>query len=404
MEAGAGKGRNVPNETASSYTSSDVVAAARALAPLIAAHREEAEALRHLPRGVADALAAAGLLQMYLPRSMGGPELPPLTVFHAIEELSRADGSAGWCAMIASNIAGFVGWMPAGIGRAFAGQPADFRGAGSVRPQGRAYPVDGGYRVQGAWNFSSGVHHATWVMCTCVLMDGDRPRRSESGVSQTRTMWVPAPQGRIADTWSVVGMRGTGSHDFVVDDVFVPEAHSFSLTAAPCEPGPLYFPRLFNSVLWSATAANALGIARAAIDAFAAMAGQAGSTMSTALLRDRPMVQTRIAEAEAIVQAARAYAIDAVGTAWRAVCDGAAELDGPIAQSRLSIVHAMHEAVRAVDLVFHAAGTNAVYTRNPLERCFRDVHVAVQHAAGLPGQYESAGKALLGVRPADPGW
>ena len=383
---------------------SDVLAAARALAPLILAHRQEAESLRHLPRTLADALAAAGLLQMYLPRSMGGPELPPLTVFHAIEELSRADGSTGWCAMIASNISGFMGWLPAGVGRSFAGHPADFRGAGSIRPQGRAHRVDGGYRVRGSWDFSSGVHHATWVMCTCLLMDGEQPLRSETGAPRTRTLWVPATQGRIADTWSVVGMRGTGSHDFVVEDVFVPDAHSFSLTAPPCEPGPLYHPRQFNSVLWSATAANALGIARAAIDAFAAMATKASSTTSTALLRDRPMVQTRIAEAEAIVQAARAYVIDAVGNAWRAVCDGVAELDGPIAQARLAIVHAMHEAVRAVDLVFHAAGTNAVYTRNPLERCFRDVHVAVQHAAGLPGQYESAGKALLGLRPGEPGW
>ncbi|HUN41989.1 MAG TPA: acyl-CoA dehydrogenase family protein [Acetobacteraceae bacterium] len=392
------------NDTVPTQPPVNVVAAARALAPLILAHREEAETLCHLPHPVADALAAAGLLQMYLPRSMGGPELPPLTVFHAIEELSRADGSVGWCAMIASNISGFMGWMPADIGHRFAGHPANFRGAGSVRPQGRAYPVDGGYRVRGTWDFSSGVHHATWVMCTSLLMDGDRPLRSETGATRTRTLWVPASQGRIADTWSVVGMRGTGSHDFVVEDVFVPAAHSFSLAAPPCEPGPLYHPRLFNSMLWSATAANALGIARAAIDAFAAIAGQASSTMSTTLLRDRPMVQTRIAEAEAILQAARAYVIDAVGTAYGAVCDCAEELDARLAQSRLAIVHAMHEAVRAVDLVFHAAGTNAVYTRNPLERCFRDVHVAVQHAAGLPGQYESAGKALLGLRPTDPGW
>ena len=397
-------GSNVANDPAPTQPPSDIVAAARALAPLIQAHREAAESLRHLPLPLANALAAAGLLQAYLPRSMGGQEHAPLTVFRAIEELSRADGSVGWCAMIACDLSAFLSWMPPGIGRGFCGQPADFRGAGSVRPQGRAYPADGGYRVRGTWDFTSGVHHATWVMCTCLLMGGDRPLRSETGASRTRTMWVPASQGRIADTWSVVGMRGTGSHDFVVEDVFVPDAHSFSLTDPPSEPGPLYHPRLFFSALWTATAANALGIARGAIDAFAAMATQAGSTMSTTLLRDRPMVQTRVAEAEAIVQAARAYVLDAVGTAWRAVCDGAADLDAPVAQARLAIVHAMHEAVRATDLVFHAAGTNAVYTRNPLERCFRDVHVAVQHAAGLPGHYESAGKALLGLRPGDPGW
>ena len=399
-----GQDSNVATHTPPAPPPIDVVAAARTLAPLILAHREEAEAIRHMPRAVADALAAAGLLQMYLPRSMGGPELSPMTVFHAIEELSRLDGSAGWCGMIACNISAFTGWLPTEVGRSFAGSPADFRGAGSVRPQGQAYPVDGGYRVRGAWDFTSGVHHARWVMCTCVVMDGDRPGRTETGAPRIRTMWVPTAQGRIADTWSVVGMRGTGSHDFVVEDVFVPDAHCVWLAGPPCQPGPLYHPRLISSVVWTATAANALGIARGAIDAFLAMAAEAGTTMSTALLRDRPLVQTRVAEAEAIVQAARAYLLSAIGKAWDVVSAGDTEPGPAIAQARLAITHAMHEAVRAVDLVFHAAGTNAVYTRNPLERSFRDVHVAVQHAAGLPGHYESAGKVLLGLRPADPGW
>jgi len=398
------RNRNVATDTAPAQPPTDVLAAAQALAPLILAHRDEAEAIRHLPREVADALAASGLLQLYLPRAMGGPELSPLTVFAAIEALSRVDGSAGWCAMIACNISAFAGWLPTEVGRAFAGSPADFRGAGSVRPQGRAYPVGGGYRVRGSWDFTSGVHHAEWVMCTCVVMDGDRPVRSETGAPQIRTMWVPATQGRIADTWSVVGMRGTGSHDFVVEDVFVPETHCVWLAGPPSQPGPLYHPRLISSVVWTATAANALGIARGAIDAFVAMASQAGSTMSTTLLRDRALVQTRVAEAEAIVQAARAYVISAAGEALDVVSGGTGDPGPAIAQARLAITHGMHEAVRAVDLVFHAAGTNAVYTRNPLERCFRDVHVAVQHAAGLPGHYESAGKVLLGLRPTDSGW
>jgi indole-3-acetate monooxygenase len=126
--------------------------------------------------------------------------------------------------------------------------------------------------------------------------------------------------------------------------------------------------------------------------------------MSASLLRDRSMVQTRIAEAEAIVNAARAYVFDAVGRLWNTLSAGTTPSDQEITQGRLALVHAMHEAVRAVDKVFHAAGTNAIYTSLPLERAFRDIHVAVQHAAGLPGYFESAGKMLLGLRPADPGW
>ena len=155
---------------------------------------------------------------------------------------------------------------------------------------------------------------------------------------------------------------------------------------------------------WTATVANALGIARGAMDTFVALASQAHSTSSPTLLRDRPLVQTRVAEAEAILSAARAYVLTAVGAAWEAVCAGVPEPGPAIAQARLAITHGMHEAVRAVDVLFHAAGTNAVYRKHGLERYFRDVHAAVQHAAGLPSHIESAGKVLLGLRPGDIGW
>jgi indole-3-acetate monooxygenase len=382
----------------------DVVAAADELVPLIRAHQEHAEHLRRQPPEVAEALAAAGLLQMYLPKSMGGPEYPPLTAFRAIEVLSRADGSAGWCAMIASSLSAFMAWMPAELGPLLAGDPADFRGAGSVRAMGRAQPVEGGWLVSGQWDFASGVHGARWLNCTCVVMEGGTPRPSATGTPLTRTMWVPAGAATILDTWSVVGLRATGSHDFAVHDIFVPAAHSYSLAEPPRETGTLYHPRMLLISLWTGTAGNALGIARGAIDALVELAGRVSSTMSTALLRERPLVQTRVAEAAAIIRAARAYLFLAVGRAWAAVENGRDDPGPMVADARLAIVHAMHESVRAVDLVFHAAGTNAVYSRNPLERYFRDVHVAVQHAAGLPGHYESAGKVLLGLRPMDPGW
>ena len=126
--------------------------------------------------------------------------------------------------------------------------------------------------------------------------------------------------------------------------------------------------------------------------------------MSPGLLRDRTLVQARAAEAEAVINAARAYVLDAVGRVWALACAGSTDLDKAIMQARLAITHGMHEARRAVDLLFHAAGTNAVYAGNPLERCFRDIHVAIQHGAALPVHMESAGKALLGLRPIDPGW
>jgi alkylation response protein AidB-like acyl-CoA dehydrogenase len=381
-----------------------IVAAAMALAPAIRAARDEAEQMRQTPPALAAEITRAGIYQMYLPRSAGGPETPPLTAFRVVEAMSRVDGSVGWCAMIATSISMSVGRLPADVGRELAGTPADYRGAGSARPGGRAWAVDGGFRVKGRWNFASGIQNARWLYCTCIMMDDETPVLTPAGTPLLRAVWVPRESVTIVDTWQVMGMRGTGSQDFTVDDVFVPERRSCLSEAAPVETGPLYNRRAWYVHLWTPSAGNALGIARGAIDSLAEIAATEASTMSANLLRDRPMVQARIAEAEAIVNAARAYVFDAVGRLWAMLCAGETPSDQMIAQGRLALVHAMHEAVRAVDKVFHAAGTNAIYTRLPLERAFRDVHVAVQHAAGLPGYFESAGKALLGVRPSDPGW
>jgi len=378
-----------------------IAARAAELAPLIAATREEGEALRRTPPQVVEALAGAGLLQMFLPRALGGQELPPLAAFRAIEEVSRADGSVGWCAMIGTVLSLFTGWLTTDVARSIVGAPAGLRAAGSLRPQGEARVVPGGYRISGRWNFASGVTYADWLYCTCRVMDGDAPRLIATGAPVTRAAWLPAADARIEDTWQVVGLRATGSHDFVVEDVFVEAARTTSFAEPPVELGQLYAPRLFFVTLWVVVAANALGIARGAIDAFAALAGES-STSSLVPLRDRPAVQHSAAEAEAILGAARAFVLDAAATALRGA-DGA-EQDRAIARARLAITHAMHEAVRAVDGVFHAAGTNAIYSANPLERHFRDVHVVVQHNAAFRTHYESAGKALLGLRPTDPGW
>jgi indole-3-acetate monooxygenase len=291
--------------------------------------------------------------------------------------------------MIATDVSLALGLLRAEIGRQLCGFPANFRGAGSLRPLGSAYPGSGGYRVQGHWNLASGIDHANWLYCPCIVMDKDKPQLTEAGTPKIRAMLVPSDQATIQDTWSVVGMRGTGSQDFVVDDVFVPDARTCFLGGPAVEVGPLYNPRLVFVILFTAVVANSLGIARAAINAFIELAAKATSTRSTDVLRDRPLVQMRLAEAEAILNAARA---------------GISDPSLAIAQARLSIVHAMHEAVRSVDLVFHAAGTNAIYTRNPLERYFRDIHVAVQHNAAFPAQYESAGKVLMCLRPTDIGW
>ncbi|MFM9884523.1 MAG: acyl-CoA dehydrogenase family protein, partial [Burkholderiales bacterium] len=188
----------------------DALNVARGLIPSVIAARDECERLRHVPPSLAEALGKAGLLQMSLPRSMGGEEVAPLDAFDAIEEISKADGSIGWCAMIASVLTAFTGWLPTEVGRAMSGEPADLRLGGSIRPQGRARMVNGGYRVDGQWDFASGIHHARWVVCPCVVMDGDKAVLTPAGAPKTRIMWLPSSSIKIIDTWDVVGLRGTG--------------------------------------------------------------------------------------------------------------------------------------------------------------------------------------------------
>src|SRR5574341_366476 len=175
----------------------DVVAAAMNLAPHIRAVREELEATRRVPVALVQALNDAGLFRPYLPRVLGGPELPPVTVFRAIEEIAKADGSVGWCTMIASGVSLLIGWLHPDVGRALFGQPPDVRIAGSLRPEGQASPVEGGYRIRGRWDFASGINHANWLLCTCTIMDGNAPRQTPAGVPATRSMLIPADAATI---------------------------------------------------------------------------------------------------------------------------------------------------------------------------------------------------------------
>ncbi len=382
----------------------DIVAAAAALGPRIHEAREELDESRQLPSHLAQELNRAGLLQLYLPRALGGSETDPLTAYRAVEELSKIDGSVGWCSYILSSGAHFMGWLPPKAALDIVGQPPDLRASGSLRPEGEALAVDGGYRVSGQWDFASGIDQANWLMCTCRIKDRRGPLLRRDGAPATKTLVLPADMGAVIDTWSVVGMRGTGSKDFVVDDVFVPAERAFSLEDEPYDPAPLYNRRFVMVAIWALNVATSLGMARGAIDAFLELANSLRSTSSPTLLRDRQSVQAAVGQAEAMVSGARAYVLDAIGAAWQAVCEDAPDPGPQIARARLAIYHAIHETVRAVGLLFHAAGTNAIRRKHPLERFFRDAHVAAQNAAGLSSNAESAGRVLLGIEPIGIGW
>ena len=392
------------NPVTSSLT--EPVAQAKNLYGSIRAAREYMDTQQRFPSELVDALRVGNFFQLGLPRALGGPENHPLVSFEAIEALARADGSVGWCAAISTSVSLFSGgWLDTSVGQTFFGQPPDARMSGSVRAEGRAELANHGYLVTGQWDFASNIYQARWIFCTCQLWQNGEPQLSCTGTPKVRTMLISTENVILVPTWSVIGMRGTGSHDFKVDNVFVPEEHAFSLADPPRNSGLLYHPRLSMISAWTTTAAVSLGIGRGALDAFESLACRVGSTSARdRLLRDRPWVQQNMAEAEAIIQGAREYLIEAVGRAWETMKEDHFDPGPAIAHARLAVTHAMHEAVRAVDKLFHAAGTNAVYEKNDIERYFRDAHVAVQHAAGQRSHYETAGKALLGTPLKEPGW
>jgi alkylation response protein AidB-like acyl-CoA dehydrogenase len=370
---------------------SDPLAAACALEPLIRATVDEAEAARRFPGRVIAAMAEARIFRQLVPRVAGGDELDPITMLDVVEAVSRVDGSAGWVTMIGSG-AGFVtGYLDTNVSREIFADPDACLCGNIGAPAARAVAVRGGYRVSGRWPFVSGCEHST--VCRPRSCTGCRRRRPGCcpRSRRTRIMVFPQHDARIIDTWSATGLRATGSHDVSVADVFVPEERSLWWSDGPRQPGPLY-PVRFMLV---AHAAHALGIARAAIDALVDLAESKKPTRSTSLLRDLPLMQANLAQAEGLVQAARAFMWQITAEVWDLLCNDRPVTPRHRALLRLGMTVAVQSAAQAVDLMWAAAGSSPVYTSSPLERCFRDIHVATQHAAVGLFSLETIGSALI---------
>jgi alkylation response protein AidB-like acyl-CoA dehydrogenase len=243
------------------------------IAPIIRAHAAEAEAQRRLSRPVVDAMLQAGLYSMARPKAFGGLEVDPLTMFRVIEEVARQDSAAGWNLQIAATNCNMA-WLPdEGAAEILNSHPNTII-AGSFTPGPRAMPVDGGYRLSGQWPFVSGSRDAHWFEFLPQIMDGDQPLRNDQGSPVQRLMFLPANKATILDTWHTLGMRGTGSDDVAVSDLFIPERHTALLV--PLEkPGTAYQGPLYRLTIWvpiGLIAPVALGIARAAIDDLLALA------------------------------------------------------------------------------------------------------------------------------------
>jgi len=367
-------------------TPTDLREAARRLVPKIRAARDYGEQHRQLEPGVLAAMHEAKLFRMLLPADTGGLQTDLATAMEAVELVAEADGAVGWNLMIGMTYGVWASRLPVATAREIYGAP-DAIVAGALRPTGTARPVTGGYLCDGRWSFASGIGHSAWWIAGCATPD--------AGV---RIVFFPARDGELIDTWSVGGMRGTGSHDYAVHQLVVPDERTITFDTPSRLDAPLYRLPLF-ALLDSAMATVPIGIARAAIDAFVAMAGARTSHDSTTAAANRPMMQADLGRAEAALQAARAWLYASVEEAWQSTQAGREVPTRQRALLRLARANALAAGVQAVDLIYAAAGSASVYSNGVIDRCFRDVHVAAQHMALRAANYETCGAVLLGLPP-----
>jgi indole-3-acetate monooxygenase len=372
-----------------------LLASVEELAPLIEASADESERLRRLALPIVEAMARAGLFRLWLPQALGGAEADVATVVRVIEAVSRIDGAAGWCLTIASNACLPAGYLPSQAAREIYADDPLLVTAGAWPPLGQAVAVDGGYRVTGRWPFASGCQHSRWLQGGCRIVAGGKPLLEANGTQAVRVLYFPAASCEILDTWDTSGLRGTGSHDFTVTDMFVPAEHAVSFHQPPVEPGPLYaLPIIALSA--ASIAAVSLGIARRAIGILTEVSRVKVAMRSQQALSQSPTVQIDLARAEGLLRAGRALLLQTIDEVWRAVRTQGQLSVQDRASLSLAATHATQGAIEAVDLAFRAAGSAAIRTGTRLERCLRDVRTVGHHIAVAWPNYELVGQALLG--------
>jgi alkylation response protein AidB-like acyl-CoA dehydrogenase len=348
---------------------------------------------------------AANLFHMLLPVSLGGGAADLVTFNQVIETIAAADASPAWClaqAVASSHAAGF---LDPKIAREVFGAHNALVAWGPPAGIAKALAVDGGYRVTGKWRFASGSANATWMGGhSTVFATADQPRRNERGTPINRTMLFRREQAHILDTWHVLGLRGTASHDYEVADLFVPEECTTWRDSAADrrENGPLYNIPLLT-LYGIGFCGVALGIARTTLTAFVQLARtktSGGGLGSATVLRDNAVIQSGVARATGALRSSRAFLLQMLAEVWQAsAASGALPLEQR-AHLRLAITDAIEAARKVVDFAYRAAGTTAIFEGSAFERRFRDLHTLLAQGQAHLSNFESAGQALFGLEPA----
>ena len=383
-----------------------IVRAAAALRPLIRAQRDEIEREQRLPKALVEAFHAAGFYSLVSPRELGGLQADPLTYVRVVELTAEAAGAAGWnlanntiCQLIA------LGLPDEGVQEIF-GPGADSVIAGTaVMGGGRAVPVHGGYRVTGRWPFGSGCQEGSWMLGSFQIFDGAEPRRSPDGTSVHWRGFFQRSEAQIVEgSWDVAGLRATGSFDWTVDDVFLPERRTMVHAGAPLDNQWKRWPGLSYALpaqAWVGPHHSAVitGIARAGIEALIELAAEKTPRGRTGRLGENPQVQEAVGRADTVLNAGRAYRTAMITEVWNTVAAGAETTLEQRARCRLAAAHAADCAREAMDLMYRHGGSTSYKRESRLAECWRDLHVVGQAVTLLPEWYPIGGRALLHMDP-----
>jgi indole-3-acetate monooxygenase len=374
-----------------------LVERARALQSLIARDADEIERTRRLTPAVTAALIENGLYRALLPHVFGGAEAPLEIFMQMQEEIAKADASTAWCLGQCSVCAMTAASLEPDAANEIFNTPPGILAWGAIAHEVTA--VSGGYMANARWEFASGMRQASWLGAHVRVVEADgTPRRKKDGSPEIRTILFPVTNATLYDVWDVIGLKGTGTDSYSVDNLFIPEKFTALRddSSAVRENGPLY-KLTTNAVFGMGFAATALGVARATLDA-AIDLSRSKIPQGLGAMRENNAVQGLIGRTEASLRAARAYLYTTANEIWRDL-----ERGDPLAEAhrvalRIAATWTIHQSASVVDTAYHMAGATAVFAKNPFERRFRDMHAIAQQIQARDTHYEDAGKAILAAK------
>jgi alkylation response protein AidB-like acyl-CoA dehydrogenase len=372
----------------------DLAERARALAPLISGDADEIERTRRLTPAVTSALVENGLYRALLPKRFGGAEATLEAFMQMQEETAKADASTAWCLGQCSVCAMTAAYLEPDAANEIFNTAPGILAWGAIAHEVRAEP--GGYRASARWDFASGSRQASWLGAHVRVVEADgTPRKKADGSPEIRTILFPMSSATMYDVWDVIGLKGTGTDSYSVDNLFIPDKFAALRDdpAACREAGPLY--KLSTNMVFSmGFAATSLGVARAMLDAATDLA-RGKTPQGLKAMRENNAVQGQIGRTEASLRAGRAYLYATAHDVWSDLARG-----GPLTEAhriaiRIASTWTIHQSASVVDIAYHMSGATAVFARNPFERRFRDMHAIAQQIQARDTQFEDAGKAIL---------